>query len=190
MAAKATRPAVSKRGAAQAESEAALMAATPIAGYGHDDHSGYAPGTSASISAYVSLYQATPEDRIKLIRKGVKADALVNTSKLMGISREHLFATLNFPAGTVKRKIAQDQLLSPDQSERIIGLQKLIGQVETMVTESGNPQGFDPAKWIASWLDTPCPALGGDKPADYMDTIEGQRIVANQLAMMQSGAYA
>jgi hypothetical protein len=32
--------------------------------------------------------------------------------------------------------------------------------------------------------------LGGDKPADYMDTIEGQRIVANLLAMMQSGAYA
>ena len=184
MEAKATRPGVSKRGAAQAKSNAPLMAATPMAVY--DYSSAYTP----DISAYVSLFQATPEDRVKLIRQGVKADALVNTSKLMGISRERLFATLNFPAGTVKRKIAQDELLSPDQSERIIGLQKLIGQVESMVIESGNPADFDPARWVAHWLETPSPALGGDKPADYMDTIEGQRIVANLLAMMQSGAYA
>jgi putative toxin-antitoxin system antitoxin component (TIGR02293 family) len=188
MEAKTTRPGVSKRGAAQAKSKAPLMAAAPMAAY--DYSSAYTPDISACVSTYVSLFQATPEDRVKLIRQGVKADALVNTSKLMGISRERLFATLNFPAGTVKRKIAQDELLSPDQSERIIGLQKLIGQVESMVIESGNPQDFDPARWVAHWLETPSPALGGDKPADYMDTIEGQRIVANLLAMMQSGAYA
>jgi putative toxin-antitoxin system antitoxin component (TIGR02293 family) len=186
MEAKTTRQGVSKRGAAK--SKAPLMAAAPMAA--HDYRADSTPDISAYVSAYVSLFQATPEDRVKLIRKGVKADALVNTSKLMGISRERLFATLNFPAGTVKRKIAQDELLSPDQSERIIGLQKLIGQVESMVIESGNPHGFDPARWLASWLETPSPALGGDKPADYMDTIEGQRIVANLLAMMQSGAYA
>jgi len=186
MEAKTTRQGVPKRGATK--SKAPLMAATPMATY--DYRPDFAPDISAYVSAYVSLFQATPEDRVKMIRKGVKADALVNTSRVMGISRERLFATLNFPAGTVKRKIAQDELLSPDQSERIIGLQKLIGQVETMVTESGNPQGFDPARWIANWLETPSPALGGDKPADYMDTIEGQRIVANLLAMMQSGAYA
>ena len=182
MEAKSTRQGVSKRGAAVGKhpAKAPLIAAAPIAAYDYNP----------SFSAFVSLFQATPEDRVKLIRKGVKADALVNTSKIMGISRERLFATLNFPAGTVKRKIAQDELLSPDQSERIIGLQKLIGQVESMVTESGNPEGFDPARWIANWLETPCPALGGDKPAGYMDTIEGQRIVANLLAMMQSGAYA
>ena len=186
MEAKTTRQGIAKRGTAKTnpQAKAAMMAATPMATYD------YTPDYTPDISAYVSLFQATPEDRVKLIRKGVKADALVNTSRIMGISRERLFATLNFPAGTVKRKIAQDELLSPDQSERIIGLQKLIGQVETMVTESGNPQGFDPARWIANWLETPSPALGGDKPADYMDTIEGQRIVANLLAMMQSGAYA
>jgi putative toxin-antitoxin system antitoxin component (TIGR02293 family) len=186
MEAKTTRQGAAKRGAGKAnpETKAALMAASPMATYD------YTPAYRSDISAYVSLFQATPEDRVKLIRQGVKADALVNTSKIMGISRERLFATLNFPAGTVKRKIAQDELLSPDQSERIIGLQKLIGQVESMVIESGNPAGFNPAKWVATWLDTPSPALGGDKPADYMDTIEGQRIVSNLLAMMQSGAYA
>ena len=168
----------SKRRATKPESP--MLAAAPLAAYEY----------SPAVSSFVSLYAAPPEDRVKLIRNGVKAAALVNTSKAMGISREHLFATLNFPVGTVKRKIAQDELLSPDQSERIIGLQKLIGQVESMVTESGDAVDFDPAKLLANWLDTPNHALGGDKPADYMDTIEGQRIVANLLSMMQSGAYA
>lgn len=148
------------------------------------------PLAAYAFEPYVSLFQATPEDRVRLIRQGVKAVALVDTSKAMGIPRERLFVTLNLPAGTVKRKIAQDELLPPDQSERIIGLQKLIGQVETMVAESGDPEGFDPAKWVAGWLDTPCQALGGDRPADYMDTIEGQRIVSELLGRMQSGAYA
>lgn len=178
MESKTARQGTSKRGAAKAN--APLLAATPLAVYEY----------SPEVSSYVSLFQAAPEDRVKLIRQGVKAMALVDTSKIMGISREHLFVTLNLPAGTVKRKIAQDELLSPDQSERVIGLQKLIGQVESMVTESGNPAHFDPAKWIATWLETPCNALGGDRPAEYMDTIEGQRIVSNLLGMMQSGAYA
>lgn len=166
------RRARSKRGT----SKTPLVASAPLAAY--------------EFEPYVALYQATPEDRVKLIRMGVKAASLVNTSKAMGVPRERLFATLNLPAGTVKRKISLDELLPPDQSERIIGLQKLIGQVETMVTESGDAEGFDPAKWVANWLETPCKALGGDRPADYMDTIEGQRIVSNLLGMMQSGAYA
>ena len=50
------------------------------------------------------------------------------------------------------------------------------------VSSTPNNRGLSPI--------IPSPALGGDKPADYMDTIEGQRIVSNLLAMMQSGAYA
>ncbi len=33
-------------------------------------------------------------------------------------------------------------------------------------------------------------ALGGKRPADLMDTAEGQAIVSNLVARMQSGAYA
>eukprot|EP01030_Chromulinospumella_sphaerica_P005631 gene5631-5509_t len=88
------------------------------------------------------------------------------------------------------RKTSKDELLPTALSERMIGLQKLIGQVQTMVEESGNPKGFNAAHWIAQWLEQPLGALGGQKPAHFMDTIQGQELVSDVLARMQSGAYA
>jgi uncharacterized protein (DUF2384 family) len=72
----------------------------------------------------------------------------------------------------------------------VVGMAKLIGQVQTMVEESGDPTGFDAAQWLARWLDEPLPALDGKRPAEYMDTAEGRDLVSNLLAMAQSGAYA
>jgi uncharacterized protein (DUF2384 family) len=59
-----------------------------------------------------------------------------------------------------------------------------------MVEESGDPTGFDAGHWVADWLGNPLPALGGATPASYMDTFEGQKIVAELLSMSQRGAYA
>ncbi len=80
--------------------------------------------------------------------------------------------------------------LSKDESERVLGVAALIGRVQAMVEESGNPTGFDAAHWVADWLAKPLPALAGATPASYMGTFEGQRLVAELLAMSQSGAYA
>jgi uncharacterized protein (DUF2384 family) len=80
--------------------------------------------------------------------------------------------------------------LSSDDSECALGLARLVAQVESMVQESGDPTGFDAAQWIAQWLNEPMAALGGKQPAHLMDTAEGQAIVSNLVARMQSGAYA
>jgi len=77
-----------------------------------------------------------------------------------------------------------------NQSERVIGLAKLVGQVETMVRESGDPTGFDAARWVSAWLNQPNPALGGRRPIELMGTVTGQEVVSGLLARMQSGAYA
>ncbi|MNR31650.1 hypothetical protein D3C85_1491730 [compost metagenome] len=59
-----------------------------------------------------------------------------------------------------------------------------------MVEASGNPDGFDAAAWLDQWLDQPLPALGERRPAELMDTAEGQVIVSNMLSRAQSSAYA
>ena len=51
------------------------------------------------------------------------------------------------------RKVKDDQLLGQDESERALGIARLVGQVETVVSESGVVQGFDAARWTAEWLD-------------------------------------
>jgi len=63
--------------------------------------------------------------------------------------------------------------------------------VQTMVADGGaEAAGFDAARWLAQWLAHPLPALGGDTPASYLDTVEGQKLVSRLLAMAESGAYA
>ena len=74
--------------------------------------------------------------------------------------------------------------------ERVVGLVKLVGQIEAMVEESGDPEGFDAPEWLSRWLREPLPALGGDRPINLLDTMEGQALVSRALAQMQSGAFA
>lgn len=141
-------------------------------------------------SIFVEMYQATPLERIGLIREGVSAEVLVQTGEEMGVAKEKMLSLLNFTRATVNRRIKAKEGLPMEYSERIIGLQKLIGQVEIMVAESGDPTGFNAAHWVADWLERPVAALNNAKPADFMDTIEGQELVSSLLAKMQSGAYA
>jgi len=139
---------------------------------------------------FVNLYSAQPTERIKLIRDGVPANFVVLISKSMGVTKESLFTTLRLPRATIDRKVSNNQALPPEQGERVIGMAKLVGQVQVMVEQSGDPTGFDAAKWVARWMEEPSPALGGKRPATYMDTVEGQELVSNLVARMQSGAYA
>ena len=137
-----------------------------------------------------SLYPFDAIERVELVKEGVPAGLLVLISEDMAIPKDKLYATIGLARATVNRKLREQQVLSQDESERVLGIARLVGQVSTMVKESGNPEGFDAAKWVAAWLERPQPALGGKRPAELMDTADGRSIVSDLIARMQSGAYA
>lgn len=140
--------------------------------------------------AFMDLYRASPAKRIEVIKAGIPADRVKRLSSELRLDQQVLFQALNFKTATVNRKAARGGALSVEESERVVGLAKLIGQVEAMVDEAGEPEGFDAPVWLADWLREPLPALGGDKPIDLLDTMEGQALVAQALSQIQSGAYA
>jgi putative toxin-antitoxin system antitoxin component (TIGR02293 family) len=131
-----------------------------------------------------------PQTRIDAIRQGIPASSIGQLSTRMGMSKGQLLASLGLSHATISRKERAASLLSKHESERVLGIEKLIGQVQKMVDESGDPLGFDAARWVSDWLCQPLPALGGKTPASYMDTFEGQNLVAQLLSLSQSGAYA
>ena len=135
-------------------------------------------------------YRVDPQARIALIRQGMPAAVVGQLSSRMGISKELLLASLGLSRATISRKEKDAALLSKDESERVLGVETLIGLVQAMVDQSGDAAGFDAARWLSGWLTSPVPALAGETPASYLDTFEGQKLVANLLATMQSGAYA
>ena len=140
--------------------------------------------------SYLSVYRASPLERIDLIKQGIPAAEAKRLFIELPIGQGVGFKALNLSTATVNKKAKQGDTLSREESERIVGFAKLVGQLEAMIQESGNPADFDAGAWMARWLTEPLPALGGARPADLVDTMEGQGLVSSALAKLQSGAYS
>jgi putative toxin-antitoxin system antitoxin component (TIGR02293 family) len=140
--------------------------------------------------SYLEVYRASPVERIALIKRGVRASDAKRMLAALGIGQGAALKALNLSQATVNKKAKHDQRLSRGESERVVGFSKLVGQLVAIVQESGDPEGFDAATWMSNWLNSSVPALGGIRPINLMDTMEGQALVSTTLAQLQSGAYA
>lgn len=139
---------------------------------------------------YDTLYDCDPIGRIRLLKAGVPAALLKVVAQDMGIQQAVLYNVIGVARATISRKLLANRNLSQDESERALGIARLIGQVDAIVRESGEPAGFDAAKWAAAWIAQPHPALGGRRPAEFMDTADGRAMVSDLVARMQSASYS
>ena len=141
-------------------------------------------------AAYRIIATFDPVERIDVVKAGLPATLLTTLAHDMQVPRERLYAWLGIARTTANRKVKDDDVLSQDESERALGITSLVGQVQKIVSESGNLAGFDAARWTADWLEQPNDALGGRMPGEFMDTADGRALVSGLVAQMQSGAYA
>lgn len=139
---------------------------------------------------FADIFTMPSLDRADLVRGGAPSIMVNVISKEMAITKERFVHIVGLPRATVTRKIANKAALSADESERLVGLARLIGQVQAAVDEAGASEGFNPAKWFGEWIAQPLPALGGRRPDELLDTADGRELVSRLLAQMQSGAYA
>jgi putative toxin-antitoxin system antitoxin component (TIGR02293 family) len=146
--------------------------------------------TAAGITNFVEAFRAEPMERVHIVKRGVPAQVVEVIAKRMAMPKERLVGTLGLARATVDRKARQNRPLSMDESSRVLGMARLVGQVQAMIEESGTPEGFDAAAWVSQWLERPLPALAGQRPAELMDTPEGQALVSDLVARMRSGAYS
>lgn len=142
------------------------------------------------MSTALSLYEAPALAQIEWAKRGLGARDAKSLLAQLPLPQGETLEALQIPAATINRKAKTNAPLAPAEAERVIGLGRLLGQVQAMVRDSGTVDGFDPAAWLSDWLTTPVPALGGARPLDLMDTMTGQALVAQTLAQMQASAYA
>ena len=143
-----------------------------------------------SALSYVEMFRAEPIKRIGMIKSGLRAAEAKRILADLAVTQAVAMQALNISAATMNRKVRGEDRLPPAESERVLGIARLVGQVQAIVEESGNPDGFDAAAWTSRWLSEPLPALGGARPLDLLDTMEGQALVSSTLAHVQGGAYA
>ena len=118
----------------------------------------------------LKLYELDVMARVEIVKSGIPAFYVETLSASMGLAKEKLYQTMGLARPTLDRKIRKRSRLNKDESESVLGIARLVGQAQSVVNESGNRDGFDAAKWTASWLAQPLPALGGKRPAELMDT--------------------
>jgi putative toxin-antitoxin system antitoxin component (TIGR02293 family) len=151
------------------------------------------PNAPFDVLDFRKAYHSSSGDRIQVIKAGVSAKKVYALAIALKISQDVMMKRLGLSKSTVSRKAQADDTLTADQSERVLGMAKLLGLVQTIVDESGDSdlaKDFDAAAWLEAWLSQPNPALGGALPSTYLDTHEGQEILGTLIAQMQSGAYA
>ena len=88
----------------------------------------------------------------------------------------------------MNRKLLNRSLINPDQSERLMGLHRLIGLVAVLERDCGDGSPFEAGRWLPGWLQRTNPALGGIRPAAFMDTVAGREQVSRLIGAQRSGA--
>ena len=88
---------------------------------------------------FVALYKAPVLTQVEWVKSGLGArDAKVILGQLR-VSQGEALTALHIPVATVNRKAKTNAPLSPAEGERVLGFGRLLGQLQTMVRESGNP---------------------------------------------------
>lgn len=115
----------------------------------------------AASAGFEQAFLAPPHERIAAIKRGVPASQVNLLAERMQIPKEALISLLRLSRATVNRKARDMKPLSQDESERVLGVACLIGQVENMLRESG--PGFR-CRRLALGL-APRTAAGAGQPA-------------------------
>lgn len=134
---------------------------------------------------------ATPFELVELERRGVHGRFLKDLSRRLDVAQLHVFDMIGVPKATAEKKVAAGEVISGSGGQAAIGMAKLVAKAQEIVANSTakDAKGFDAARWLGSWLETPQPALGGRKPSEIVDTPTGLDVVLKLLGAIESGAY-
>jgi putative toxin-antitoxin system antitoxin component (TIGR02293 family) len=137
------------------------------------------------------LRTATPLQRVAAEREGVPAQVVKHMASSMDVPAVRMFKIIGIAKATAENKAAQDARIGGASGQAALALMKLLCIAEAIV-EDGSAEGaagFDTAKWLGRWIEQPQAALGGQRPADLLDTPTGYDVVARLLGSLASGAY-
>lgn len=133
--------------------------------------------------SYRSYWAMAPLDRIAIVKAGGSSGLTRRLARDLGVSQALLCKWLNVsPRGPALRTRA-----GRIKAERLLGLAKLVGEVEQIMLESSDQTDFDAARWVGRWLTEPQAALGGAEPREYVDCGDGRELLSTLLRQQQSG---
>jgi putative toxin-antitoxin system antitoxin component (TIGR02293 family) len=116
-----------------------------------------------------------------LTREGLPVHTLTAIAEELGIERKTLARVVGISERTWSRRLAKDERLSPEESDRTVRLARVVAfAIDTLST---------PAK-ASLWLQSPNAVLDDKMPLDLLDTDTGTRSVETVLGRIAYGIYS
>ena len=119
-------------------------------------------------------------DSIGFIRKGVPKKAVDELCDITGFSALEMANILHTTDRTLRRYTA-NQLLNPEQSERLVELAFLYARGEEV---------FNTMDQFKLWMSSPVMALGNKMPKEFLDTSMGIDMLMDELGRIEYGIFA
>ena len=149
------------------------------------------PPPAAKAFYWTHLGLSSPSDMVTIERRGVPGAMVKSLAEKLSLTTVRFAQIIGAPKATLERKAANGTLITGGSAYAALGTARLINTVQTMQDDSTHPNAktTDAAKWLGQWIEQPQSALGGQKPADMMDTPTGMAMVSRVLGAISSGAY-
>lgn len=144
--------------------------------------------------SYATIATQSSSENSDVVHRGIGAAFVRRLAHDLEIDQSILADHMGIARSTFSRKLKNDEALSRGDGAIALGVARLIGEVDRILRESGDPEqmgeSFDVAEWTGQWLKQPVGALGNRRPLDYLDNAFGQETVLQLIRQMQSGAFA
>ena len=132
-------------------------------------------------SVGVSLTALTNKvEYIRVVREGLPGSVVKNAISLFGGRRDVFVRLLNTTPANLSRYYRKKSLSRVD-TEEILDTLRLYSHAYSV---------FGDADITSEWLDSPIPALSGDRPFDLFDTFEGRNWVRETLRKIEFGEFS
>lgn len=124
-------------------------------------------GAAAGAVVYTDVFDMEPMERIRRIERGLPPAPMVRLANAMGRSKASVASMMGLAVSTVDRKAQKGERLSPDQSERIMGLKATSSPVPVWRIATDTPDhtaafsAAAPASWRARRTGFPARAASG-----------------------------
>ena len=117
---------------------------------------------------------------IQTVREGISGSVVKQAIHALGDNRELFVRLLETTPGNLHR-FYKRKTLSRTDSEEVLDVLRVYYQTT---------QVFGARDKALRWLNTPIPALSGEKPFDLFDTFEGRQLVREVLRKVEFGEFS
>jgi hypothetical protein len=140
------------------------------------------PGSFAKLMLDFEALSNSPHPQLPAIELAYVAAALA-------IPAVDFLNYMNYRLGGVSQRDLMQEMLTVEESKLLLGVCRMIRQVDLVSGPSCSSEGFDPGIWLGNWLMPAVPAFGGVFPITYISTQSGQTTIENFLLSAVSGSY-